>query len=53
MILCPACKSTYTVPDYRFRCGAPQNSFSCLDCGHVWLSGSQYGPATEEPEEEV
>jgi hypothetical protein len=51
--LCPACKSMAIIPEYRFREGVPQESHSCLDCGHVWLSGSQYGSSVEQPEEEA
>jgi hypothetical protein len=53
MILCPSCKSTATVPEYRFRCGVQTETRSCLDCGHTWPAASQYPPATEEPEEEL
>lgn len=51
--LCPACKSTAIIPEYRFKGGASQESHSCLDCAHTWLAGSNYGPAVEEPEDEV
>ena len=53
VILCPSCRSGAVASLHSRRREGVIEKRSCLNCGHVWLPGSAYGPAVEEPEEEV